>query len=235
MNVQYKDYYKNHVGYLADSRESYLMDYYNKNFFKLFQSYDFEKINVLEIGCGKWIFALYCQSLGILNYAGFDLDGNIISQNLAKQLGNGKYVFSNTDVLDFMKWKKFDLIFMSHVFEHLTPDEADRYVVCIRDALETGGMYINVMPNAGSLFSSNLWRYADSTHKTLYTEVSFSQVLLSWGFNWDSIEHRNAFSGPICLRILRSGIKKILKLTIELLGYPTSRVDTFEIVTIVKR
>ena len=53
MSEEFKNYYKNHAGYLADSRELYLLDYFHKNFSELLERYDLSKIKVLEIGCGK--------------------------------------------------------------------------------------------------------------------------------------------------------------------------------------
>ncbi len=236
MNNEYKNYYKNHMWYKNQDNDSYLINYYYKNLVKIFNGYDLNKIKILEIGCWKWTFTKYCISLWVEKYYWFDLDKNIISINKNIFNENKWYIFSSEDVIDFMNFNKdFDIIFMSHVFEHLNPEESLLYIESIYKALKDNGIYINIMPNAWSLFSSSILRYTDNTHKKLYTDNSFSQILLSWWFISKNIKNVNSKSWPYLLMIVRIFIKYIIKSFIKFMWYSTSSIDTLEIITFSKK
>lgn len=236
MNNEYKNYYKHHSWYNNQDNSLYLIRYYNKNFKNVFKNLDIDHIKVLEIGCWKWTFAKYCDLLWIKNYYWFDLDKDIISLNKKLFINKKWFVFSNDNVLNFMDLNKnFDIIFMSHVFEHFTHEQSTLYIEKIYKTLKNSWIYINIMPNAWSLFSSSILRYADNTHKKLYTDNSFNQVLLSWGFLFENIKNLNSKSWPYLLMIVRIFIKYIIKFFIRFMWYSTSNIDTLEIITFAKK
>lgn len=236
MHNEYRNYYEYHIWYKNQNNNSYLINYYKKNLKELFSKPNVNKLKVLEIWCWKWVFSQYCESIWIKEYYWFDLDENIILENNKTFLNNKWFIFSSDNVIDFLNSNKdFDIIFMSHVFEHLDSDESKMYINKIYKSLIKNWVYINIMPNAWSLFSSTIQRYSDNTHKTLYTDNSFNQVLLWWWFIFENIKHKNSKSWPILLRYIRIIIKYIIKLFIKFMWYSTSNIDTLEMITFAKK
>jgi len=82
---------------------------------------------------------------------------------------------------------------MSQVFEHFTIEEWNKLINLFHWSLKSWGLWINIMPNAQSIY--NVWylRYNDITHKTLYTSNSFNQLILNNWFLKNNIIHKNAF------------------------------------------
>jgi len=234
MNNQiYTNYYKNHTWY-NKSKEKNDFKEINSKIWKYIKNYN-KNINILEIWSGQWKFTWYCQKLWFKNYIGFDLDENIVEKCEKKY---PKYNFSTEDIYAFLekKKKKYDLIFMSHVFEHIDDDHSWKLIKLIYWSLKKWWVWINIMPNAGSLFMSNFAMYTDITHKRIYSSNSFNQLLLN---NWiikENILHKNIYYNR---RKINSSITKIisrlLKILLEISWYWTDKIHTFEILTIIKK
>ena len=132
-------------------------------------------VKVLEIGFGIWKFTNFCAKKWF-NYTWIDRDWYFM-KDLKKDFPN--YNFYEISFQDYFKNHKdeYDIIFLSHVFEHLDPIERDEIIEAIHYMLKKWGKWINMMPNAEAVLRSWMWRYGDITHYTVYTQNSFNQVL----------------------------------------------------------
>jgi hypothetical protein len=79
---------------------------------------------------------------------------------------------------------------MAHVFEHLSPDIANRAIQLIFARLNKGGYWVNYMPNADSIRACGL-RYIDITHQSIYNTNSFEQIIFSNDADFSEIIHSN--------------------------------------------
>jgi 2-polyprenyl-3-methyl-5-hydroxy-6-metoxy-1,4-benzoquinol methylase len=177
---------------------------------------------VLEIWTGLWNFANFCVHKNIKEYTGIEIDKSI-AEKLWKHFNTYKIV--DTDALQFFENtdEKFDIIFLSHVFEHFTIEEGISLAKQISKHLAPKGMRINIMPNAWCI-SCWVARYNDITHKVIYTSNSFNQVLLEAGFHLWEIQHFNVLP--------RNIIKKAF---FRLAGlFLSIHYNTFELMTIIQ-
>ena len=127
--------------------------------------------SVLEIGAG------YCDFInnidarkkmaidvwpGIKNYANNNVEVKILD------LANGlpiKY--------------KFNIVLASNLLEHLEMDKAEKLLKDVFTCLTRGGKLIIIQPN----FALNQKNYFDDyTHKTIFTDISLSSLLVKVGF-----------------------------------------------------
>lgn len=144
--------------------------------------------NILEIWFGKWDFARYCHEKKIKNYTWIDIDDTFLEENKKKY---NHYNFFYDTIESFLDTnKKYDCIFMSHVFEHLDEKQADTTVQLIYKSLNPWWYWINYMPNADSQKACAL-RYIDITHKKIYNSHSFEQILLANNADFSVIKHYN--------------------------------------------
>ena len=198
---------------------------------KLFRSLD-KNTKILDLGCGYGKFAHTCKQFGLTNFTGIDISTEQIG--MCKR-DFPKYTFKKTDIVKFLKTnkQKYDLIYMSHTFEHFTLDEGVAILKLIKKTLAKGGMFINIMPNADAYFHSCATLYADITHERLYTSSSFSELLAVLGF--ENFTHMNFYIGKnIFAHALHKFALFFFELYIMLLGYNKNKVYTSSIITIVR-
>lgn len=75
--------------------------------------------------------------------------------------------------------RKFDLIMVSNLLEHLTQEEALALLKDCRDYLNPDGYLVVMQPN----FAISYRKYFDDyTHKTVYTDVSLTAILKNCGY-----------------------------------------------------
>ena len=163
---------------------------------------------ILDIGCG------YCQALGSLRELGFtELQGVDISREaVAHALAEGFDVALVEDLESFIQAseRRYDLVIMSHVIEHIDKQRIIETLRLIRSRLLTpsGSLYL-ATPNAQAP-TNCYWAYEDFTHTTIFTAGSMIYVLRQAGFqditflDPDGLEH---LSGP----------KRMIKRTLQLL------------------
>ena len=134
-------------------------------------------IRILDIGCGNGSFLIGLKNRGYINVFGIDLDDDVI--NVARKNG---IECKKQDALTFFPNCKYDVIYMSHVLEHLPKEHVIRFLTHVRENLLTDkGIFIVKVPNAQSN-TDCYWAYEDFTHNTLFTSGSLDYVLKSAGF-----------------------------------------------------
>ena len=97
------------------------------------------------------------------------------------------------------EWE-FDIIYMSHVFEHFSLEDWIKLASLIKKSLKKWWLWINKMPNAQSLYYACRWKYTDITHKIIYTPNSFNQILLRPWFKRKDIAHKNEYIWTTVIR-----------------------------------
>jgi len=155
---KYENYFKNH-SYGTQIQENSLQQ--NKQMDKKFWKHIKSDDKILEIWTWLWGFANFCLYKGIKDYLWIEID-RWISEKLCEHFNIYKII--DTDALDFFKKteEKYDIIFMSHVFEHFCIEDGRILAKSILEHLTAKGVWINVMPNAWCI-SACYGRYADIT------------------------------------------------------------------------
>jgi len=88
------------------------------------------------------------------------------------------YVRSCTD-LGIFPADRFDIIFASNLFEHLTREETNQTLLHVWRILKAGGKFLIIQPN----FRYAYKRYFDDyTHQQIFTETSLSDLVMTHGF-----------------------------------------------------
>ena len=192
-----------------------------------------KNLKILDIGCGEGALAKVCSQTDSVDYYGIDICSGFIEQN--KKL-YPNYTFKNIDIFDFFSTNNnnFDIIFMSHVFEHFDLKKGKELLQQIHSNLNKNGYLLNIMPNASSIFLACELRYKDITHKTLYSENSFNQLLNYAGFN--NMIYMNKYIGQTkTKRLIHKITKFIFQIFIKSLGFSFPKIYTNEIITIAKK
>ena len=138
--------------------------------------YKFKDARVLEIWSWMWKFTYFCDKIWVKDYTGIDIDDYFFDEN-KKDFSN--YNFIKIWFQEYLSKHKneFDIIFVSHVFEHLDEKERIEMIENIYNWLKKRWIWINYMPNADSTLRVWNLRWTDITHKTIYNDNSFSQVV----------------------------------------------------------
>ena len=157
----------NDIHFINDSIPNYIIDIL-----------PFEKTSrIIDIGCGNGSFLIALKKLGYNNVYGIDLDDDVLE--VARKHGVS---CDNQDALTFFPDQKFDVVYMSHVLEHLPKEMVIPFVTHVREnILSDKGVYIVKVPNAQSN-TNCYWAYEDFTHNTLFTSGSLDYVLKAAGF-----------------------------------------------------
>lgn len=175
---------------IAKSKRNVFFQKYKWELKKLWKTLN-KDAKILEIGFGNGNFTYFCKKYWFKNYTWIEIDDTFIEQN-KKDFKN--YYFLKQDFQTFLKdSKKYDVIFTSHVFEHLNKTEAGELIKSIYSSLNIWWYWINYMPNADSHLNSCSLRYHDITHKYIYNSHSFEQIILTNEISFSKIEHFNSF------------------------------------------
>jgi len=175
-----------------------LVNYRNSFFINLIRQFcKSENIHILEIGPGKGYFADVCK-LNKLDYTA--IEGNLLMNKSLKERG---YKVYNMYVPPINLEKKFDVIFMNQVFEHMdNKNEALKLLESCKKQLNDGGILIISCPDI--IFHKEDF-YQDYTHGFPTTMIRVQNMLNDCGFK---IVHSNyytfLFEGYVFARIMTS-------------------------------
>jgi hypothetical protein len=142
----------------------------------------------LEVWCWQWKFAYFCQKMWIKDYTWVEYDNEMA--RIAKEKFKD-YTIISWDIFEYFKKndEKYDIIFLSHVFEHFDLDGWFKLANQIKEHLNEWWFWLNFMPNIEWLFAGQ--KYWDITHKQVYSANAFNQVLLWAWFLREKIKHFN--------------------------------------------
>ncbi len=155
---------------------------YDENYFKAFYLNKLPKdknIKILDIGCGNGKYLKVLKKYGYNSIFGIDISEEQIK--IAKQ---SNLNVQCSDALEFLKnnTKKYDVIFLIDVLEHIELEKTFELIDLIYNSLENEGSFFIQVPNAIAPLSP--LRYADITHKRAYTTYSLRQTLKFSGFKY---------------------------------------------------
>ena len=134
---------------------------------------------ILDVGCGTGQFLYFLKKSGYKNYYGIDISEEQIEfcqKNISKDA-------TAIDGFDFLKNnnKKFELIVLNDVLEHIKKEGLFEFLKLIYGALENGGKLLIKVPNMANPFGLQS-RYDDITHDIGFTELSLKEALIMSGF-----------------------------------------------------
>lgn len=151
---------------------------------------------VVDVGCGRGMF------LAELEAAGYDALGvDSSAESVAACRARGLDIVQD-DAIKYLESQPDRLggIFLSHVVEHLTPDQVVRFLGAARRALRPGGRLVMVTPNVADLWTMTEVFWLDTTHvrpypipllKNLCNEAGLRPVASgSHGLGWRAMGRR---------------------------------------------
>lgn len=188
---------------------------------------------ILDLGCGYGNFLFFLQSHGYKNVTGVDISTEELT--VCKTLF-GSYKFHQADVNKYVHAtsEKFDVIYLSHVLEHIRKEDLSSFLEGTRNLLTDDGIFIVVVPNCAAYFNGAANRYGDITHELGFTSISMRQVLTVAGFGRSEV--RNFFGvGNVWLNPLRKLSLLVLEVFIQILGYGKQEVYTPSLLAIAKK
>jgi 2-polyprenyl-3-methyl-5-hydroxy-6-metoxy-1,4-benzoquinol methylase len=135
--------------------------------------------SILEVGCGPGNFLYWATTRGVGDVHGIDLSSEQV--DVARSFG------LPAEVASFDEWLpgragQFDCVVALDVVEHLTRDEAFRFLDLSFRALRPGGHIFLTTPNGAALRPGPLW-FGDLTHETIFSPQSISLALKLAGFD----------------------------------------------------
>lgn len=204
----------------------------NRNFWKYFSKNVSYKSNILDIGCGYGSFLFFLKSHGYKNVYGVDLSTEEIK--LCKEMF-GSYKLYCEDAFEYVRKtkKKFDVIYLSHVIEHIEKDKLLDFLNNIRKILSKNGLLILVAPNSAAYFNSAANRYGDYTHQIGFTNISLKQILTMTNYSSISIYNYYGVANMVTV-FFRKILLKIFEFFIQALGYDKQTVYTPSILVFAK-
>lgn len=133
---------------------------------------------IADLACGRGALLHFLLERGYACVSGVDLSPEQVQ--LARQVVPDVV---EGNVLDFLSERPgaFDLLIALDLVEHLTKDEALRFLDLCRQALKPGGRLVLQTPNAESPFSLGV-RYGDLTHEIMYSPILLSRLMEMAGF-----------------------------------------------------
>src|SRR5437667_1904640 len=117
-------------------------------------------LRILDVGCGRGKYLECFSSLGY-DVVGVDANPAYVAEARVK----GFLAYSSTEELTATA-TRFDVIFLSHVVEHLTPEQLVALIPRLCNMLTPGGCLVIVSPIPGERF------YHDFTHVRPYLPQS---------------------------------------------------------------
>lgn len=159
---------------------------------KLVKKYLEQGKKILEIGCGN---GLLLKNLEILGYDVSGMEPSFSAAELAKSKGLKVYCESFPGKL--LKDKKFDLIIMSHVLEHLVDPI---YIVKeIKKYLNPDGLFLLIQTNYNSIIPKlqkrNWYAWVPEQHYWHFTPKGLVDILEREGFCVQKIEKSSIVHG----------------------------------------
>lgn len=142
--------------------------------------------SIFEVACGWGRLLLFFRERGYCNLKGVDISSEQVT--IARQKFGCVEQGDAIERLESFPCA-FDLIVGIDLIEHLTKDEALKFLEKCYRALKPGGRIILQTPNAESPWGMKI-KYGDFTHENAYTPDALKKLLQLYGFS--EIEYRAA-------------------------------------------
>lgn len=171
---------------------------WNRQVLEFYLPYFAQCHRVLDVGCGEG------QMLDLLAANGIDavgIDSDAAMVQLCRERGREVV---QVDLFDYLAGPAncFDGIFSSNVIEHLSAEQAARFVQLSFSALRPGGILLIATPNPESLIVHLYEFWRDATHARLYNRPLLEYLLYRAGLR-NVVSHENphtAWTPPAILQ-----------------------------------
>lgn len=174
----FDNYHSTHESFvdLDDATKAeWFLDYVGKNYLPLLSGLDKSRVCVLEIGCNKGFAVLALDRLGFKNLHGVDMSPVDI-QKAKALVPSAKFQCLDAHPYLRKNRKKFDVILLKAVLEHIPKNEVVPFLKSMREGLKDEGLVIVDVPNMDWIVSPHE-RYMDFTHENGFTRESLAQVM----------------------------------------------------------
>ncbi len=185
---------------LNQDEEKQYQRYLIKNFNSFFPKEKTAHILDIGVGNGRTLRAL--KLFGYENCYGVDIAEDLIIE-AQKQRLPCEHV-ENTNLFLDSKKGVYSLVFLSHVIEHISRDEAVIFLQKIKESLTTDGVLVIVTPSVQNIFY--VGPFWDVTHVNFFTERSLYQLCEASGF-----KNIKLYSEKIPINIYGKGIINYLR------------------------
>jgi 2-polyprenyl-3-methyl-5-hydroxy-6-metoxy-1,4-benzoquinol methylase len=134
---------------------------------------------VLDLGCGRGVF------LGLAAEAGIEAVGVDHSQESLEICRRKGFAVHHENAIRFLSEspRRFGGIFCSHLIEHMSYEEATRFLDLCHQALVPGGRLLVVTPNPEDLAVISQIFWLDPTHVRPYPKLLVERMLTAAGFH----------------------------------------------------
>lgn len=137
-------------------------------------------VPVLDVGCGIGTLLYFLKKEGYVNHWGIDVGTEQVEACRLHVTGNVELV-TDTAAYLLARPSRYGAVLFTDVLEHLDDEDMFPILDAARSALLPSGRLIVSVPNA-ACFPTLATRYADLTHRRLFTEQSLRQLLAAAGF-----------------------------------------------------
>lgn len=151
------------------------INYIKYNYFSQIKDLSKKDFCLLEIGPGLGELIYLFNKKGVSNIDVLDNDKSILTRIKKNYKVKNIFLTSDLSTVDG-KLKKYDLIMLTQVLEHISPKKYIKIIQILFSHLKEKGLIIITVPNAGNPLSLTE-RYSDITHKSAFTENSLSQLV----------------------------------------------------------
>ena len=144
------------------------------------------EIQILEIGCGEGILLEELRKVGFKNVEGFEPSTTATARARKRKLAITNEYFSNS-----IAKIKYDLIIMSHVFEHI--EKLDYFLIDLSKALNKNGSIMFTQTNYKGIIplvqkknwyawvpEQHFWHFTPAGLRKIFQKFSFRQVSLNY-------------------------------------------------------
>lgn len=137
------------------------------------------EIKILEIGCGEGILLEELRKVGFKNIEGFEPSTTATARARKRGLAITNEYFSNS-----IAKTKYDLIIMSHVFEHI--EKLDYFLIDLSKALNTNGSIMFTQTNYKGIIplvqKKNWYAWVPEQHFWHFTLRGLTKLMEKYNF-----------------------------------------------------
>jgi len=143
------------------------------------EKFDFEQIQVLEIGCGTGFYTQLLHDLKIKHYTGVDIT-DVLFPEFSQKFPSYNFIQKDITTEEIIP-QQFDLIMMIDVIEHIvTKEKLDFAMKNIQKCLKNNGIFIisPIMETSKKhLFYLHSWTIQDIKENFLSEEYTFRELM----------------------------------------------------------